>query len=658
MTTKTIHIGDELFDVGQQKTTMLVTSTALPHARIRVLYLEDDVERVLKLEDISRLVGSGALNIERRKKLLVSPAMQADPILDKATAKAMSVTAEVRAYCNRYQVSACAAYTFISDKHKHTCGEGAGSRFPSRATVYRYLKAERSGQPLLCGNQNKGNRMPRYGDEVVALIVSLAEDQFLQPESRWNIRAITKAVNLRARDEGLIEGVEISRKFVAKVVFQNLSTDAELERMDPRLRAAQKSIAKGCIRVSGVLQRVEQDALHLPWRVRTPAGDTTNVWLVHAICCGTSMPVGWHLVVGAPNASSGLQCVESILFSKKEKFAALGLDIDIDVFGSPLAIVFDNGAEARNDRMTNVTRIRIDPQYCKSRHPQHKPFIERLNRSLKEALQTLPGCTRFDEMDGKRNPDELNDLPMSLLDLERWIVRWYYTVWANTPLDRLVRSNFFDDREFGATPKARYAAMNRDGYAMPLPPNRDQWLLTKYEHHERALARTTGITYESFSFRGPDLPGLIARHGERPVQVLVDPDDYRTVQVVDGKRLVTLVNIACDERTPAYSYAEMKASNKGVKASAMASAAQEVDAFNRDLYAASSEKSPKQVRAQKPSARVLSSQVATDTKNRAATQRARENPLPKNATRAPGGDISLGAIGALTVVSRKTGVAV
>jgi hypothetical protein len=38
--------------------------------------------------------------------------------------------------------------------------------------------------------------------------------------------------------------------------------------------------------------------------------------------------------------------------------------------------------------------------HCKSRHAHGKPFIERLNRSLKEALETLPGCTRLDAVDG------------------------------------------------------------------------------------------------------------------------------------------------------------------------------------------------------------------------------------------------------------------
>jgi putative transposase len=638
---------------------MLVTSTALPHARIRVLYLEDDVERILKLEDISRLVGSGALNIQSKKRPLVSPAMQADPNLDNRTKHAMGVTAEVLAYCKRYSVSPCAAYKATLDKHKGTCGDGPPTRFPSRATVYRYLEAERNGLPLLCGNKNKGNRVPRYTDNVVALIADVAQKQYLQAESRWNIRAITELANLRARDEGLIEGPAISRKFVDRVIFENLATDAELERMDPRERAAQKAIAKGRIRVHGVLQRVEQDALHLPWRIRTPAGDSCNIWLIHSICCATSMPVGWHLVVGAPNGSAGLQCVESILFSKKDRFAELGLDITIDMYGSPGCIAFDNGAEARNDRMTNVTRVGINPQYCKSRHPHHKPFIERLNRSLKEYLQTLPGCTRFDEVDGKRNPEELNDLPMSLLDLERWIVRWYYTVWANRALDRLVRTFFFDDREFGATPKERFAAMNRDGYCMPMPPNRDEWLLVKYEHHERILARTTGITFEGYHFRGAELAGLIERHGDRPVKVLVDRDDYRTVQVVDGARLVPLVNIDVDERTPAYSYSEAKARDASVKGRAVAAAADEVDGFNRDMFAASSEQSPQQARGQKSSSRAMSKQVASATKATAAVDRAVKKPLPVSTTpRSAAGDMSLGNVSPLAVLDRNTGVAV
>lgn len=656
----TLHLNDEIFDLSRQEVTMVVTSTHLPQGRIRVMKLDDDSEGVLQLQALHELISAGEIAIRRPHAPLVSPAMQADARLDTATADALRITHEVRDYSRRYSVSTCDAYKQIRQKYDATNFSGQSGAFPSRATIYRYLHSERAGLPLLCGNKNKGNRTRRHDASVESLIQDVASKYFLHPESRWTIRAVTETCNLQAHNNGLLSHTkQISRKFVQRVIFENLSTDTAWDRMDPRTRAAQKAVAKNRIRVDGILQRVEQDAVHLPWRVRTPAGDAKNIWLVHSIDCATSMLVGWHLVIGAPNASSGIQCVESILFSKKDKFAALGLEDLVDCYGSSTRIVFDNGAEAKNDRMNRLTCIGIDLQYCKSRHPHHKPFIERLNRSLKEALETLPGCTRFDGKDGQRNPEELGDLPMTLVELEKWIVRWYFEVWGNTPLKRLVRSDFFDERELGSTPLARFKGLQKGGYAMPLPPNRDTWLLTKYEHHERTLARTTGITYESFNFRGKNLERLIARHGERTVKVLVDPDDYRTLQVVDGSELVPLVNIDVDETTPAFSFVAAKALGKEMTAAAAAIGAETVKKFKSDQYARSSEVPSKKAGSKAGSATDRARAVSQRAKSQAAVERARDKPLPASATNSAAmQDLSLDSVPALSAVNRKTGVAV
>jgi putative transposase len=652
-----LHLHDEIFDVTQQQVTMVVTATNLTHGRFRVLKLQEDSEAVMSLQTLAEQVSENEVMVRRPGAPLVSPAMQDDKNLDSATARAMRIAHEVREYSRRHHVSACAAYAKIREKRQAVADSDNVGHYPSRATVYRYLVADRKELPILCGAKNKGNRVPRYDDRVQALIVEIAKTQFLQPESRWSVRAVTQFCNLQAHDDGLLAASRsISRKFVQKVIFENLSTDAEWDRMDPRARAAQKAIAKNRIRVDGMLQRVEQDALHLPWYVRTPAGDAKNIWLVHAIDCATSMPVGWHIVVGAPNASSGMQCVESILFSKREKFAELGLDCPIDCYGAPSRIVFDNGSEAKNDRMSNLVRLRIDLQYCKSRHPHHKPYIERLNRSLKEALETLPGCTRLDGVDGERDPEKLNDLPMSLHELEQWIVRWYYEVWANTVLTRLIRSDFSDDRKLGGTPRARFESLNAGGYAMPLPPNRDSWLLTKYHHEERTLARTTGITYDTFHFRGPNLDMLIARNGARPVKVLVDPDDFRTVQVVQGDVLVPLLNIDVDETTPALSFSEAKRMHDEAEAAAKASGAKIVAAFRRDLFTASLHVPIKTGAAKKGGATERAQQVARKAKTQAAEARARAKPLPATTPEQDDmGEFSLSGVPSLQAIHRSTG---
>jgi putative transposase len=648
-----LHPKDEIFDTDLKEVTMVVTSTTVTKGRIRVLILKDDEERVMRLENIRERISNGEISIRRPGAPLVSPARQPDARLQDATACALRVMHEVREYESRYNVSTCIAYERVKAQHQSS---DIGVKFPSRATVYRYLKADRTGLPVLCGNKNKGNRTPRHDERIVALIADKAR-VLTETESRWSLRTVTKLCNRLAHDAGLLSAsANISRRFVSKVVFEHISSDIDYDRMDPRTRAACKAVAKNRIRVDGFLQRVEQDAVHLPWCVRTEGGVAKDIWLVHAIDCATGMPVGWHLVVGSPSASDGLRCVERTLFSKAHRFAELGLDVDIDGYGAPASIVLDNGAEANNHRMKALTRLCIDIHFCKSRHPHHKPFVERLNRSLKEYLETLPGCTRFDGKDGKRDPETLNDLPMDLFELESRIVRWYFKVWANTPLERLVRSEFFDDRKLGGTPRARLESMNRLGYAMPLPPNTHDWLMVQYEHHERTLARTTGISYAGFHFRGRNLDRLIARYGERSVTVLVDPDDYRTVQVLDGDELVPLVNIDVDEATPALSFEDAKARHKDGMARAAEAGAADIASFDRDMHARSLERPTKN--AGKTSATERARQVRRQVKGRAAVERSRTNPLPASDHVPPVDDsLSLGSVESLSIIHRTTGAA-
>lgn len=626
--------GDELFDVEIGEVTMAVLNPVPVLGRIKVLDLQKNSDAYIGLEELRGRIGAGNLSIRRKGELRVPIAHQNDENLDVALQSAMGLSRRLKEMTTSKCISTNQAYKTLKSQHEE--GPDASTPFPSRATVYRYLDKGRNGLPLLCGNKNKGNRQPRYAENVTALVSTLAQNHLLQQESRWTIGSLTAFANQVAHDEQLLGATaHMSRKYVRKVIFDNLSSDIELDRMDPRMAAAAKSIAKHRIRVSAPLMRVEQDAVHLPWAVRTPHGETSNIWLIHAIDCYTGMPVGWQLVVGSPTVSQSLQCVESILFSKKERFAALGLDYEMDCYGTPSLLVFDNGAETKGERMRKLTRLGIDPMHCKSRHAHGKPFIERLNRSLKEALETLPGCTRLDAVDGMRNPQELKDLPMSLEELEKWIVRWYFETWANTVLKRLVRSVFIDEAHLGSTPWARWKTVAQEhGYAMPLPPELDIWRMAKYEHEVRTLSRKTGLTYSDFNFRGDNLPYLIKKHGENPVPMLVDPEDFRRVYVPDGvnKALVVLVNADVDETTPAYSFEQAKALIKEVpdrKAQSL-----QAENFKRDVFSRSTQTSAKAARAQKKSV-VTSRETTQRARQSSALTRARDNPLAPSAPSAP-----------------------
>lgn len=649
---------DELAEAGTSEPVFVVTDIGLPRQRVRVLNVTTDQEEVVATDEIRRRVSAGELSIRRPGTPRFTPAMQKDPALDRATSAAFKYLNEIRLYCERYAVSAHQAFISVRETHASDHQNHADLSFPSRATMYRHMGALRNGQPVYVGDANKGNRTPRYSEEVIGLICQNAKAHHQKPGSRWSIGAITEYCNIQAHDIGLLQhGRNISRKFVEKVIFTRLSTDPEINRLLPLERPAQKAVAKYKIRVNGFLQRVEQDAVHLPWRVRTPAGDVQDLYWVHAIDCATGLPVGWAISFGSPNASVSLSCVENILFSKRRRLAAMGLSLETDFYGAPTCIVFDNGPEAKNSRIGSLVRLGIEVQYCKSHHPQHKPYIERLNRSLKSALETLPGCTRMDGEDGKRDPEALGDLPMTLEELEYWIVRWYYEDWAMRPLDRLIRSDFADAEKLGSTPMARYQGLLRLGHAMPLPPNRDDWRRVKYDEQQRVLARTTGVSLDGFQFRGANLARLIALFGENPVTVLVDPEDFRTVLVVNGDELVTLVNADVDEGTPAFSFADAKAMEAAKREQASAEGSVTVRNFRKDLYTTSA---GTQKRPAKPGSRAAGKDNRSAQRQSQAVQKAIANPLPMaSQPDAPSAlaDFDLESLPSLAAVNRKTGEA-
>lgn len=546
---------DELVDVKEDARYVVIDPSPVA-GHIRLFDQLTTQEVFTKFDVISKGIANGDWLHERpgRRATVASPQIHNDPRLDSATQQALGIVREIKRLSAKARISVREAIRRV----RATRNTGRLScKFPSDATLYRLLSRERNDMPLYIGERNKGNRQPRRSHEVRQLIVSMAKNHFIQVGSRWTLRDLVEQVNTVALVEDYIGSDDrISRTYVRNLVAEECGPDLEIDRMDPRTARAFKSIAKTPIVTSYVLERVEQDTVHLPWRVVTPDGVSYSIHLVHAIDCYTGMVVGWQLVVGSPSVTNSLQCIESILFSKEDRFRALGIKTEKDCYGTPMLIVLDNGPENKGDRISKLAHILVDVMHCKAHTPQEKPFIERLNRALKESLQTLPGCTRFDDQDGARDPEKLNDLPMSLAELERWVVRFYYEDWANRELRRLQMSVFKDPQSRGTTPWTRWHhAVHVAGQSVPLPPSRQEWLKTMYLYERRTLSRKTGITYRSFTFKGKNLPSLVENVGETMVQVLVDPDDFRRVMVVGpDEQLIELVNSDTDETTPAHSF--------------------------------------------------------------------------------------------------------
>ena len=576
------------------------------------------------VRDISLDLESGRIVLDRKFMPNVGAATHNDPDLNEKIQTALSQLHDVENVSRDLNISFAEAYEVAK---ANALEKDPTVVFASRPTLYRYRKRKRNDLPLLQGALNKGNRRPRYEQPVYDLVLHAATTLFLQAESSWTMQGLTDYINDQALKQGLILfGQKIRSSFVQKCLKESGVADTSIPRMDPKQVPASKSVARTRIMVQAPFDRVEQDAVHLPFVIDTPAGPFSNVYLVHAIDCCTSMPLGWRLVIGSPSESDGLRCIESILFSKTTAFERLDLKPSVDVFGTPHQLVLDNGPETRGERMRKLPALGIDIKHCKARHPHEKPFIERLNRSLKVALETLPGCTRMNGKDGQRDPIKLGDTCMTAQELERWVVRWYYESWIHSPLERLVVTNIHNNENAGDTPAARWAHITQD-QPIPLPPTLNAWRLALFEHHERTLSRKTGITVGGgLSYRGENLSYLIAKYGESTVKVLVDPDDFRQVFVYDEEDLplVPLTEVGADETSPGYTVSEVKEMRRQQRENAQAN--DEPAKFRGDLYERSVGSKAK-ASDKKRSRPARNREVAGAAKKSVALERAHAQPL-------------------------------
>ncbi|WP_176058992.1 transposase family protein [Paraburkholderia sp. BCC1876] len=561
-----LRTGDRLALSGKPNCYFEVMDGRLHAGSIRLLDAEKFEDRYHKYDDIRARISEGTLVLHRKGLPRVSIAAQYDnPELHDHIRLLTYVLRRIDEIREQRGLSFNAAIPLARDAYaRERVGQLLVSPFPSRATLYRAHRNQQLGLPVLRGDKNKGNSTARYSKDLVEFVKEVIEDQFLVTESRWTVLDLTRYVNREARRRGLhVARHAISRKFVCARI-NDLTVDAEYDRMDPLDRVAGKSFAKKRIRAAFPFARIEQDAVHLPFVVRTTDGTARTIYLVLAIDVCTGYPVGWRLVIGSPREMDSLLCLEMYLTpAKAARFAELGIACALNVYGTPGQVIFDNGPETKGGRIVRLERLGMDVKHCKAKEAQGKPFIERLNRSLKEALQLLPGCTRFEGKDGKRDPEALGDELLSVEALEKWIVGWLYKYWVNTPLDRLRWDELLVDSVRGKTPHERLTYQLVElGLPISLPPPRQEWMAALFENKTCTLSAKTGVTVErGFRYTGEAMAYLLDKYGDHArLHVVYNPDDFRQAYVYEGDDLplVTLTHHHVRRDTPAWTFAEAK----------------------------------------------------------------------------------------------------
>jgi len=560
-----LRTGDKLAIVGKPESFLEILDGRIHAGTLHIFDAEKRESRFIEEATIRSGISTGQIVLHRKGMPRVGIVAQYDnPALQAKVRVLHDALRRIGAIQEKQGLSFGAAIpvarrTYLEENN----GDVLAPAFPSRPTLFRAHKNQVLGLPILKGDKNKGNASPRYSQALVEFVDSTVKDEYLVTESKWTLVYLTEYVNREARRRLLhVARREISRKFVAARIHA-ITADADYDRMDPSQRVAGKSFAMKRIRAPFAFARIEQDALHLPFVVKTPHGIARTVHLVHAIDVCTGYPVGWRLVIGAPREMDSLSCIEMYLTPAKEaRFREFGIVDVINLYGTPAQIIFDNGPECKGGRIIRLEMIEIDVKHCKAKEAQGKPFIERLNRALKEALEIRPGCTRFNGKDGMRDPEALGDELMTIDELEGWIIRWLYEDWANTALDRLGWEELLDSSVKGKTPLERLTYLTEEmGHPITMPPPRQKWMAAVFEHKQCVLSAKTGITLEGFRYKGSALSYLLAKYGDRtPLHIVYNPDDFRQAYVYedDALPLVPLSHEHVRPDTPAWTFIEAK----------------------------------------------------------------------------------------------------
>jgi putative transposase len=194
-------------------------------------------------------------------------------------------------------------------------------------------------------------------------------------------------------------------------------------------RTALKHAEARCILDRIELDHTMLDVILIDRRTGAPLG---RPWLTLAIDVYARMIVGIYLTFEPPSSHSVLQCLKFAVLPK-DSFLEQFPDIKNSwpVVGLFKTVVFDNGLDAHGGRVRYICEeIGSSVQYCPSRSPWFKGTVERIYRTLNEALlHAIPGTTFSNTRQRGAYPSEKlcrMDKTAFLQVLVRWIVDVYH----------------------------------------------------------------------------------------------------------------------------------------------------------------------------------------------------------------------------------------
>lgn len=315
---------------------------------------------------------------------------------------------------------------------------------PSTSAVYRWTRIYQAQQQdpiaLLPRHADKGNRAPRFSDEQIDLIEQAIDEHYLSANKPsiedthdW-LAQLIRRVNQTGTHQPLAVP---SYDSMCRWVRERVDPYWKIARREGRAQADRMFRGRGeGVTSTFPLERVEIDHTSLDIIVvnpitKEPIGRPTFTWAMDHF---SRVILGFRLSLEPASTVSALVCLQQVLVDKTDTVTELpGLaNATWDMFGTPAAIIMDNGPEFHSTNFTQACgRHHINIQYCPPGQPWFKGRAERFARTLNQGLiHLLPGTTFSNpKARGAYRSTSLACLTLNEVDqlIRRWIVAVYHT---------------------------------------------------------------------------------------------------------------------------------------------------------------------------------------------------------------------------------------
>ena len=319
--------------------------------------------------------------------------------------------------------------------------ETADPHPPSASTVWRWWKRFSLTQsPLKLADRRRGGGSRKTAEQLRVLEEAVNE-VYLNMQKK-PITEVVEAVRekIAVLNKSLAEGEQITTPSQATIYrwMRTLYYEVvQAARLGKKVTERELRKSEAGVKVRRLLERVELD--HTPLDLILVCDKTKMVlgrpWLTLAIERKSRMILGFYISFHAPSATSILYTLRMAIRPKDDIVAKCkGLRNEWPAFGIFDLLVLDNGMAEHSATLDVVCNgMGIEVLYCAPGEPMEKGAIERLFRTVQEALvHQLPG-TVFS------NPAQRGDYPAEMkavLDLDtftRILVKWIVDDYHVTP---------------------------------------------------------------------------------------------------------------------------------------------------------------------------------------------------------------------------------